>query len=134
MIEITQKPILPELIVNKVKTDGSGCVVTYIGSIRDCSHGKSVLSVEYEDVTGVAEERLGEIAHEISQKWQVEGVAICHRVGKLKVGDINFVVAIASAHRQEGFTACQYAVDQFKLKLPTHKTETYKNTSIWVEE
>jgi len=52
MIEITQKPISPELVVNKVKTDSSGCVVTYIGLIRKYSRGKQVLSVEYSDPGG----------------------------------------------------------------------------------
>ena len=133
MIEITQKPISPELIVNKVKTDSSGCVVTYIGLIRSYSQGKPVLSVEYKDSAGRAENRLREIADEIRQKWQIENIAMCHRIGKLKVGDINLVIAVASAHRQEGFAACQYAIDQFKQKLPTQKKETYRDGSIWVE-
>ena len=133
MIEITEKPVSPELVVGKVKTDSSGCVVTYIGLIRDHSRGKSVLSVEYEDVGGKAEKRLQEIAGEIEQKWPINNVAICHRIGKLKVGDINLVVAIAAAHREEGFAACQYAIDQFKQKLPTRKKETYQDSSVWVE-
>jgi len=136
MIEITEKPVSPELVVSKVKTDSSGCVVTYIGLIRDHSRGKPVISVEYEDVGGKAEKRLQEIAGEIEQKWSVNSVnnvAICHRIGKLKVGDINLVVAIAAAHREEGFAACQYAIDQFKQKLPTRKKETYQDGSVWVE-
>jgi len=131
MIEITRSPISPELVVNKVKTSGSGCVATYVGLIRDNSRGKPVLSMEYEDYDGRAEDRLREIANEIRQKWQVENIGIIHRVGKLKVGDINLVVAIAAAHRQEGIAACQYAVDRFKQKLPTHKRETYRDGSIW---
>lgn len=134
MIEITKSPISPELIVNKVKTNNSGCVVTYIGLIRQYSRGKPVLSVEYKDIEGTAENRLQEIVSEIRQKWQIDNLAICHRIGKLKVGDINLVIAVASAHRQEVLAACQYAVDQFKQNLPTQKTETYQNGSIWVEE
>ena len=134
MIGITQKPIFPELVVNEVKTESSGCVVTYVGLIRDRSRGKQVLSVEYEDAEGRAEDRLREIASEIKQRWQVNAVAIYHRVGKLEVGDINLVVAVAAAHRLEGFAACQYAIDQFKQKLPTHKKETYQDGSVWVEE
>ena len=134
MIEITEKPISPELVVNKVKTDGSGCVVTYVGLIRDYSRGKPVVSVEYKDAEGTAENRLREIASEIRQKWQLENIAICHRIGKLKVGDINLVVAVAAAHRQEGFAACQYAIDQFKQKLPTQKKETYEDGSTSGEE
>ena len=133
MIEITSKPISPELVINKVKTDGSGCVVTYVGLIRNSSQGKKVASVEYEDAQLTAAEKLKTIASEIRQKWPVEDLAICHRVGKLKVGDINFLVAVASAHRQEALAACGYAVDRFKEIMPTRKKETYTDGSIQVE-
>ncbi len=129
MIEITEKPISPEFVVNKIKTDSSGCVVTYVGLIRKYSQDKQVLSVEYKDSKSTAENELQEIASKIRQKWQINNLAICHRIGKLKVGDINLVVAIASAHRQEGFAACQYAIDQFKQKLPTRKREIYEDGS-----
>lgn len=133
MIEITDKPIFPELVVKQVKTDSSGCAVTYIGLIREYSRGKPVLWVEYKDIGGTAENRLQEIASEVRQKWQLNNIAICHRVGRLNVGDINIVIAIASAHREEGFAACQYAIDRFKQFMPTQKKETYKDGSIQVE-
>ena len=129
MIEIIQKPISPELVVNRVKTDGSGCVVTYVGLIRGDSRGKQVLSVEYRDPAGTAADKLRQIVTEARERWQLENVAFTHRIGKLKVGDINLVVAIAAAHRQEGFAACQYIIDRFKQALPTHKTETYQDGS-----
>lgn len=134
MIEITSTPISPEAVINRVKTNSSGCVVAYVGLIRDNSRGKRVLSVEYEDASGTAEDRLRQIANEAKQKWQLGNVAICHRISKLEVGDINLVVAIASAHRQEGLAACQYIIDQFKGNLPTRKKETYTDGSIWTEE
>lgn len=133
MIEITVKPISPELVVNRVKTSGSGCVAVYVGLIRNNSHGKQVVSVEYTDPKGTAKAGLEKIAAEIKQKWPVEGIAICHRIGKLEVGDINFLVAVASAHRQEGFAAGQYAVDRFKEILPTHKKEIYSDGSTRIE-
>ena len=82
---------------------------------------------------GVRDTEAWEIADAISQKWAVNGVVIHHRVGTLKVGDINLVVAIAAAHRPEAFAACQYAIDQFKEKLPAHKTETYEDGTVSVE-
>jgi molybdopterin synthase catalytic subunit len=133
MIEITRKPISPETVINQVKTESSGCVATYVGLIRHLSQGKQVLSVEYEDPKGTAKDRLGEIASEIRQKWPVNNVAICHRIGKLEVGDINVVFAIAAAHREDGFAACQYAVDRFKEIMPTRKKETYTDGSFRVE-
>lgn len=129
MIEITEESISPEEAVTKAKTNSSGCVVTYVGVIRDLSEGKLVLSVEYRDSGRNASERLQQIADEASGKWQLENVVIIHRIGKLKVGDINLVVAIASAHRQEGFAACQHIIDKFKQSMPTEKIETYRAPS-----
>ncbi|MGD9118439.1 MAG: molybdenum cofactor biosynthesis protein MoaE [Dehalococcoidia bacterium] len=133
MIEITTKPISPESVINRVKTSGSGCIAVYVGLIRNSSQGKKVASVEYADNKGTAKADLEKIAGEIRRRWQLEGIAICHRIGKLEVSDINFMVAIAAAHRQEGFAACQYAVDRFKEILPTHKKETYRDGSSHVE-
>jgi len=134
MIKITGAPISPESVVNEVKARSSGCVVTYVGLIRDHSRGKQVQSVAYEDASGKAEKKLREIADEIKQKWSVDNVAIYHRVGRLNAGDINLVVAIAAAHRAEGFAACQFAIDQFKQELPTSKKETYLDGSVWEGE
>jgi len=134
LIEITQKPISPEPIINKVKGDSSGCVVTYVGLIRDYSRGKPVLSVEYQDSKGNAKSSLQEIASQVKREWPINHLAIAHRTGRLRVGDINLVIAIASAHRKEGLAACQYAIDLFKQSLPTQKTETYQDGSIWTGE
>ena len=134
MIEVTEKAIPPDEVIAKVKNDGSGCVVTYVGLIRDHSHGKPVLSVEYQDTMLNAKDTLQRIASEAKRMWQVENIAISHRLGKLSVGEINLVVAVASAHRSEGFAACQYLIDQFKQRLPTQKTETYQDGTMMVGE
>jgi molybdopterin synthase catalytic subunit len=129
MIEITSKPISPVQVINRAKTSSSGCVATYVGLIRDNSHGKKVVSVEYQDRDSKASDRLRQIVNEAKQKWQVENIAFTHRIGKLKVGDINLVVAVAAGHRGEGFAACQYIINRFKESLPTYKIETYVDGS-----
>jgi len=129
MIEITSKPISPGQVIKRAKTSGSGCVATYIGLIRDTSHDKKVVSVEYQDRDGKAIEKLRKIADETGQKWHVENIAFTHRIGKLRVGDINLVVAVAAAHRQEGFAACQHIINRFKESLPTYKIETSEDGS-----
>ncbi len=133
MIEITPKPISPQQLIESVKSDSSGCIVTYIGLIRDNSRGKQVLSVEYEDPDGTARDKLQALASEAKHKWQLNGIAISHRVGKLKVGDINLVIALSSAHRKQGLAASSYLIDRFKEVMPTHKKETYTDGTIWVK-
>jgi molybdopterin synthase catalytic subunit len=129
-IKIVDKPISPEEVVARAKSLDSGCVVTYVGLIRNTSHGKPVRSVEYRDTDGKAESRLQDLAADIRQKFPVNNLAMCHRTGRLKVGDINLVFAFACGHRQEGFAACAYAIDKFKDTLPTAKTETYEDGTI----
>jgi molybdopterin synthase catalytic subunit len=132
-IKMTDKEIHPEEIVAQVKSTDSGCVVTYVGLIRDNSHDKPVRSVEYRDPDGQAANKLKALAEDIKLKYPVNNLAMCHRVGKLKVGDINIVFAFACSHRQEGFAACSYAVDKFKDSMPTRKKETYKDGSLCTE-
>ena len=128
---IVDQPISPEEVVKQANTTSSGCVVTYVGLIREESRGKAVKSVEYTDLDGKSQDRLADIAADIKQKHPVNSVVIYHRIGVLNVGDINLVVAIGAAHRGEGFAASQYAIDQFKEKLPTGKIETYLDGSTW---
>ena len=129
MIEIISKPISPEQVIRRAKTSSSGCVATYVGLIRDNSHDKKVVSVEYQDKDGTAVDGLRKIVDEAKQKWPVDNIAFTHRIGKLKVGDINLVVAVAAGHRGEGFAACQYIINRFKESLPTHKIEIYTDGS-----
>jgi molybdopterin synthase catalytic subunit len=126
MVKITDDLIDIEGVINGTRNESSGGIIAYIGLIRNTSqHGKPVLSVEYSDADGGAEARLQSIADDIKNKWPINDIAFVHRIGKLKVGDNNLVIAVSAAHRQEGFAACQYAIDQFKEKLPTRKKETY---------
>jgi molybdopterin synthase catalytic subunit len=132
MVEITKEPISIESVINSVRSNSSGGVIAYIGLIRNSSRGKPVLLVEYSDADGTAEAKLQGIVDAVKDKWPINDMAFVHRIGELKVGDNNVVVAVSATHRQEGFDACQYAIDQFKEKLPTHKKETYLDGT-WFE-
>lgn len=129
MIEIISEPIAPEEVINSARTGGSGCVVTYVGLIRDSSHDKQVVSVEYTDKSGNAVDKLRQIADATMDVWKLENISIVHRTGLLKPGDVNLVVAVAAAHRVEGFAACQFIINRFKENLPTDKVETYADGS-----
>jgi molybdopterin synthase catalytic subunit len=118
MFEVTQNPILPHLILNKLKRDTHGALVSFIGTVRGySSEGKRVLFVECEGDKEVVEQELRKLGDDLHNRWQLEDVALCHRLGRLGVGEIILVAAVAAAHRQEAFEACQYAVDRVKEKI-----------------
>jgi len=125
MVEITSKVISPESIVTATKTADSGCVATYVGLIRDNNNAKPVASVEYSGSGEHAVAVLQSIVDEAKKRWPVNEMSIVHRTGVLQVGDINLVIAVAAGHRGEAFAACSFAVDEFKARRPTAKTERY---------
>jgi len=129
MVEVTSNKLSPEDVVNRTKTADSGCVATYVGLIRDNNNAKPVASVEYSGSGEHAVAVLQSIVDEAKKRWPVNEMSILHRTGVLKVGDINLVIAVAAGHRGEAFTACSFAVDQFKARRPTEKTERYLDGS-----
>ena len=132
MIEITNEPLDPEAITARVRRDSNGAVVTFLGTTRDETHGRSVLRLDYEAYRPMADNKLAEIAQEIRELWSIEDVAIAHRIGRLEVGETSLVVAVASPHRREAFAACQHAVDRIKLTVPIWKKEYFEGGEVWV--
>jgi molybdopterin synthase catalytic subunit len=119
MFEATENPIHPELVVSRMRGDGSGATVTFIGSLRGTSSdGGTVLHANCDLDRETAERQLRGIGKAIRARWGLEDVSICHRLGRIEVGDAIAVVAIAAPHRQEAFEACQYAIDRFKEFMP----------------
>ena len=123
---ITREPILPESIIGKVKRDEYGAIVTFIGTIRDTTQGRKVIFLRISPYGKKAESKLREVVSVAKQKWQLHDIAISRRVGKLKVGEVALVVAVAAPHRYEAFQACQYIVDKLKKDEITTETEIYE--------
>ncbi len=134
MIQVTTQELVPERIVEGLKKGTYGAVVTFLGVVRDFSDGRKLLYLEYEAFPEMAEKKLAEIAQEVKERWSLEDIALYHRTGKLKVGEVSLVVAVAAPHRREAFEACQYAVDRLKEKAPIWKKEVWEGGSAWVED
>ena len=130
MISVTDRPLSPETVIAQVQRPEFGCVATYVGLIRADNRSRSVASVEYRD-TGIAVAVLKRLASAAQERWPGVMVAISHRVGLLRVGEINLVVAVGAAHRGEGLAACGYLIDRFKEELPTAKRETYLDGEVY---
>ncbi|MDM7999694.1 MAG: molybdenum cofactor biosynthesis protein MoaE [Dehalococcoidia bacterium] len=115
MIRITRNPIRPEAAIESVRKKAYGAVIAYVGTVRDVSHDRKVIFMEHQaSLQDLARQELEKIVEEIRLKWHLEDVAVIHRIGKLRTGEILLVVAIGAPHRAEAFAACQYAIDRFK--------------------
>ena len=131
-IEITHAPLCPDAVAARVKRDSNGAVVTFLGVTRDSTADRRVLHLEYEAYRPMADNQLALIAAEIADHWRIQDVAIAHRLGRLEIGDISLIVAIASPHRAPAFEACAYAIDRIKQIVPIWKKEFFEGGEVWV--
>ena len=110
----------------------AGAVVSFQGVVRDHDDGKGVTLLEYEGHPSAAAV-LREVAAEIAADPDVYAVAVSHRVGLLRIGDVALVAAVSTAHRAAAFRACGRLVDEAKARLPIWKRQVFTDgTEEWV--
>jgi len=133
LFEITAQPISVDEVSQRAISPAVGSVVAFIGVVRGTNQGRQVRSLEYEAYPEMAEPILAQIGQEIRDRWPVEKVSIVHRVGRLQVGEVSVIIAIASAHRLGAFEAGSYAIDRIKQIAPVWKKEYLDGGEVWLE-
>ena len=132
MIEIFSKEIDIQSVLQSVQDPTAGGIDIFIGTTRNHSEGKQVLSLEYETYQPMALKLMHRIAEEATARWGLCKISIVHRVGRLEIGEASVVIAVSSAHRKEAFEACRYAIDTLKKDVPIWKKEYFADGEIWV--
>jgi molybdopterin synthase catalytic subunit len=121
-------------VVSRVSGPDAGGIVSFVGNVRDTARGHDIEYLEYEAYPEMAEREMEKIATEAAQKWPGTRVAIAHRVGHLEIGEAAVVVVAASAHRGEAFSACRFAIDTLKVRVPIWKREVASDGAYWVDD
>ncbi|MCH2525349.1 MAG: molybdenum cofactor biosynthesis protein MoaE [Dehalococcoidia bacterium] len=132
MIHITSDPLEPNSVTEIVRNNSNGAVITFLGTTRDSTDGKNVNYLEYEAYQPMAQNMIQQIFDEVKERWEIEDLAISHRLGKVEIGEISMVVAISSPHRKQAFEAGQYSIDRIKEIVPIWKKEFFDNGEEWV--
>ena len=134
MIDIHLSPI--PLSVERCHTwtnrDEAGGSCVFVGTVRNQTKGKEVLSLEFEAYEPMAIKEMTKIAEVASSKWPLLAIAIHHRIGNLLPGDIPVIISVSSAHRAAAFEACRYCIDTLKETVPIWKKEIFKDGEVWV--
>ena len=93
----------------------------------------AVQAMSLEHYPGMTEKALQAIVEEARGRWDICGVRVIHRVGRLVPGDHIVFVAVASAHRGEAFAACEFIMDYLKTRAPFWKKEETAAGGRWVD-
>ncbi|MBS2029476.1 MAG: molybdopterin converting factor subunit 1 [Deltaproteobacteria bacterium] len=130
-VRVTSEKLSLDAVVDAVRGPGQGGIVTFTGSVREQSRGKTVLRLEYEAYADMAEKVLARIVEQARERFGAS-VAIHHRTGALEIGDVAVVIAAAAAHRAEAFDACRFAIEELKKDVPIWKKEFTTDGDVWV--
>jgi molybdopterin synthase catalytic subunit len=130
--EIAKDPIDIQSVIDKVVQREAGAITTFIGTVRELTHGKKTLYFVYEAYESMAVKKLAQIGDEIAERWSGTKVAITHRVGKLDITDIAVVIAVSTPHRADAYEANRYAIERIKEIVPIWKKEHWEDGQEWI--
>ncbi|MBL6938655.1 MAG: molybdenum cofactor biosynthesis protein MoaE [Alphaproteobacteria bacterium] len=117
--------------IEALTTDEAGAVATFTGLVRG---GDGITGLVIEHYPGMTEREIRHIAEQAQARWTlITGITIIHRIGRLSVGERIVLVAVASAHRQSAFAACEFLMDYLKTRAPFWKQEARGEALSWVE-
>jgi len=104
-----------------------GAVLLFLGVVRNQNEGRQVGHLDYEAYEPMAEGVLEQIVGEASERWDVGGISVVHRVGRLQIGETSVAIVVASPHRGDAFSASRYIIDELKKRVPIWKREGYED-------
>jgi MoaE-MoaD fusion protein len=119
-------------VIAEVEDQRAGAIATFQGTVRRQSRGREVIALEYEAYGGMAEKVMSEIAEGVRDRYDVCEVAVAHRVGRCKVGEVSVAIAVSAPHRQDALSACRDVIDELKERVPLWKKELYEGGEEWI--
>jgi MoaE-MoaD fusion protein len=133
LIALVHAPIDMAALVRDVRAERDGAIVTFDGFVRNESHGRRTLYLDYEAYESMALAKMQEIAHSLREKFAIDRVAMVHRLGRLEIGETSVFIAVSAPHRAAAFDACRFAIDTLKRTVPIWKKEYFADGAVWAD-
>ena len=132
MSYLTDDPIDPRALVERVMRRSDGAYVLFEGVVRNHHDGRAVESIFYDAYRPMAEKEMDAIVRDVSARYPDVALAVVHRLGHLVVGDSSIAIVASSPHRAESFEACRMMIDRIKETVPIWKKERGPGGEEWV--
>ena len=133
LYHLVREPIDPAALVRHVRAPEDGAIVTFDGFVRNESHKRATLYLEYEAYESMALAKMREIGAQLHEKYRIHRVTIVHRLGRLEIGETSVFIAVSAPHRAAAFDACRFAIDTLKRTVPIWKKEYFEDGAVWAD-
>jgi molybdopterin synthase catalytic subunit len=131
--QLLRQPIDMPALIRHVRAPEDGAIVTFDGFVRDQSHNRPTLYLDYEAYESMALAKMREIVAQLHEKYKIHRVAIVHRLGRLEIGETSVFIAVSAPHRAAAFDACRFAIDTLKRIVPIWKKEYFEDGAVWAD-
>jgi MoaE-MoaD fusion protein len=131
--ELTKKPIQIEAVARRVILPECGATVSLDGYVRKFTGGRETLYLVYEAYEPMALKEMEKLVITAHHKFEIAGVGIVHRLGRLEIGETSVVISVAAPHRRSAFEACEWLIRELKRTVPIWKKEVYTDGEEWIE-
>jgi molybdopterin synthase catalytic subunit len=131
--KLVREPIDLPALTNNVRAPEDGAIVTFDGFVRNQSHNRPTLYLDYEAYETMALAKMREIGAQLHEKYRIQRVAMVHRLGRLEIGQTSVFIAVSAPHRAAAFDACRFAIDTLKRTVPIWKKEYFEDGAVWAD-
>lgn len=131
--QLVREPIDMAALARQVRAPEDGATVTFDGFVRNESHNRATLYLDYEAYESMAIAKMREIGAQLHEKYRVHRVAMVHRLGRLQIGETSVFIAVSAPHRAAAFDACRFAIDTLKRTVPIWKKEYFEDGAVWAD-
>ena len=134
LFKISSQPLEELELKAGLQIPQAGGYVSFEGWVRDFNEGKVVTHLEYQAYDNLAKKEGEKILQEAMEKFDIRIAHCVHRAGDLAIGEMAVWIGVSAVHRGTAFQACEYIIDEVKIRVPIWKNEHYVDgSSGWVE-
>jgi molybdopterin synthase catalytic subunit/molybdopterin converting factor small subunit len=132
-IRLTKQPLDLDEAINAIAEPDKGNIAFSVDLVRDHSlAGTKTIELEYEAYEEMAYEKFAEIIAQCQHDMPGIRIAIAHRLGKLKVGELIRIVAVGAPTRSLAYEALGTCADLVGA-APIWKKEIGPDSEEWVD-
>lgn len=132
-VRLDREPIRVDEVLDAVRRADCGGVVLFLGTVRDTFGEQPVDCLQYSAYEAMARPVMERLVQEAQSRVVPGSVALWHRLGEVKAGDISIALAVSSKHRADAFDVSRWLIDSFKSEVPLWKQEIGPDGAAWVE-
>ena len=136
IIDLSKEKIKPENAEEFIASSKFGASIVFYGTVRENNENKKVTGITYDSHDELVIKSFKEIYNEADQKLDIndKAVFIEHVKGKLKLGEISIIIAVACKHRDQAYILSRFIIEEIKKRSPIWKKEHYDNEdSAWLK-